>query len=194
MSRKTTIFVTTIAALSIGALGAGAAAGLVKVPGPAAGQAAQIQAAPPGGQRAQAQFADAGPRAFGGAAQIGGRDGPGAGFGPGLQAVDNPAQARRFGGGGGQRIEMAHMGGGRMAGPHRAGGFRGDDRDLDLTADEAGTLIAAQLIMQGNDRLKVGAVTSQGEDTYIVDVVTLEDSLVMRIEVDRETGRRAIIR
>jgi len=48
--------------------------------------------------------------------------------------------------------------------------------------------------MQGNDRLKVGGVVSQGEDTYVVDIVTVDDSLVMQIEVDRDSGRRSIIR
>ena len=48
--------------------------------------------------------------------------------------------------------------------------------------------------MQGNDRLMIGSVTTQGEDTYVVDVVTLDNSLVMQIEVDRDTGRRSPIR
>jgi len=29
--------------------------------------------------------------------------------------------------------------------------------------------------MQGNDRLRVGGVVSQGEDTYVVDIVTVDD-------------------
>ena len=55
-------------------------------------------------------------------------------------------------------------------------------------------MVSAQLILQGNDRLKVGRVVSQGEDTYVVDVVTVDDSLVMQIEIDRDTGRRSIVR
>ncbi|MES9942171.1 MAG: hypothetical protein ABW104_05955 [Candidatus Thiodiazotropha sp. 6PLUC2] len=62
------------------------------------------------------------------------------------------------------------------------------DRDLDLTADEAKTLVAARLIMRGNDRLKVGQVTTQDEDTYLVDIVTVDDSLVRQVEVDRDNG------
>jgi hypothetical protein len=86
-------------------------------------------------------------------------------------------------------------GGGQQDAAHQRGGRSGgEDRDLDLSAVEAGTLISAQLIMQGNDRLKVGGVVSQGEDTYVVDIVTIDDSLVMQIEVDRDSGRRSIIR
>lgn len=157
MSRKTTMYFAAVAAVSIGALGAGAAMGL-----PSLG-------------------------------------GPGTRFDPALGGPQNPVEARRFqfefGGGrdaGGPQIMI--RGGGRFA----HGGLQqrrgGEDRNLDLTADEAGTLIAAQLIMQGNDRLKVGAVAPQGEDTYVVDVVTLEDSLVMQIEIDRDTGRRSPVR
>lgn len=62
------------------------------------------------------------------------------------------------------------------------------DRNLDLTADEARTLVAARLIMRDNDRLKVGQVAEKDENTYLVDVVTVDDSLVRQVEVDRDNG------
>jgi hypothetical protein len=62
------------------------------------------------------------------------------------------------------------------------------DRELDLTADEAKTLVSARLIMRGNDRLKVGQVTEKDEDTYLVDIITVDNSLVRQVEVDRDNG------
>ncbi len=183
MSPKTTIFVTTIAAISIGALGAGAAMGLVDGVTPA-GPTAQTQFAPAAGLGPGAQSAYVGPEAAGGPGQS-------QRFAPGGQDANGPL-ALRGGRGGGQQIMR---GGGQQAAGHwRLGRPGGEDRDLELTADEAGTLVSAQLILQGNDRLKVGRVVSQGEDTYVVDVVTVDDSLVMQIEIDRDTGRRSIVR
>ena len=79
---------------------------------------------------------------------------------------------------GGPAMMMKHMG--------KHGRFA--DRDLDLTADEAKTLVEARLIMRGNDRLKVGQVTQKDDDTYLVDVTTVDDSLVRQVEVDRDSG------
>ncbi|MCU7812178.1 MAG: hypothetical protein KZQ77_13205 [Candidatus Thiodiazotropha sp. (ex Notomyrtea botanica)] len=62
------------------------------------------------------------------------------------------------------------------------------DRDLDLTSEEARTLVEARLIMRGNDRLKVGQVTEKDQDTYLIDIVTVDNSLVRQIEVDRDNG------
>ena len=184
MSHKTTIFITAMAAISIGALGAGAAVGFVDGPTPTS-FATQTQLAPSGGFGRGAQFAEVGPQEFGPPGQ------PGARLAPGDQDNAN-AVARRGGPNGGHQMTR---GGDRQAAAHQRGGRPGgEDRDLELTADEAGTLISAQLIMQGNDRLKVGGVISQGEDTYVVDIVTVDDSLVMQIEVDRDSGRRAVIR
>ncbi|MEJ2621146.1 MAG: hypothetical protein P8163_13035 [Candidatus Thiodiazotropha sp.] len=61
-------------------------------------------------------------------------------------------------------------------------------RALDLTADEAKTLVSARLIMQGNDRLKVGPVIEKDADTYLVDIITVDNSLVRQVEVDRDNG------
>ena len=65
-------------------------------------------------------------------------------------------------------------------------GFK--NRDLDLTAEQAKTLVEARLIMRGNSLLKSGKVTEKDADTYLVDILTLDDSLVRQVEVDREKG------
>lgn len=69
---------------------------------------------------------------------------------------------------------------------HRMGG-KGMQRDLELTADQVRTLAEARLIMRGNDRLKVGEVREQGDD-FIVQIVTVDGSLVREIEVDKDDG------
>lgn len=62
------------------------------------------------------------------------------------------------------------------------------DRNMDLSADEVKTLADAMLIMRGNERLKVGQVTQKDEQTYLVDIVTVDNSLVRQIEVDKDSG------
>jgi hypothetical protein len=62
-------------------------------------------------------------------------------------------------------------------------------QDLDLSIDEAKILMQAHLIRRGNDRLKVGKVTVKDDTTYLVQIVTVDDSLVREMEVDRNTGR-----
>lgn len=64
------------------------------------------------------------------------------------------------------------------------------DRKLDLSADEVKTLIEARMIMHSNDRLKVGKVIQKDDQTYVVDIVTVDDSLVRQIEVDKDVGLR----
>jgi hypothetical protein len=75
---------------------------------------------------------------------------------------------------------------GMMGGKNRPG--PGMNRNLDLSAEEAKTLVEARLIMRGNDRLKVGKVTEQDENTYLVDIETVDHSLVRQISVDRNNG------
>ncbi len=62
-------------------------------------------------------------------------------------------------------------------------------RDLNLSEEEIKTLVQAKLIMRGNDRLKVGKITAKDDTTYSVQIVTVDDSLVREIEIDRNTGR-----
>ena len=58
-----------------------------------------------------------------------------------------------------------------------------------LTVDNVRANFEQHLQGRGNDRLKVGAVTEQDADTIIVEIVTVDDSLVRKIQIDKATGR-----
>ena len=83
-----------------------------------------------------------------------------------------------------ERMAMMAERGGRGAG--MPGRFA--RTDLNLSAEQVRTLIEARLIMHGNGRLKVGEVARKDEQTYLVDIVTVDDSLVRQVEVDKDTG------
>ena len=63
------------------------------------------------------------------------------------------------------------------------------NRELDLTVDQARTLAESRLILAGNDRLKVGPVEAIDDETIAVGIVTVDDSLVVRREIGRDSGR-----
>lgn len=63
------------------------------------------------------------------------------------------------------------------------------DRNLELTVDQARTLAESRLILSGNDRLKIGSVEALDDETIAVEIVTVDNSLVVRREIDRSTGR-----
>ena len=44
------------------------------------------------------------------------------------------------------------------------------------------------LAMQGNDRLKLGKIEAVDDDTITVEIVTIDDSLVQKLAVDRHNG------
>ncbi len=64
----------------------------------------------------------------------------------------------------------------------------GDAVDRDLSADDVRAHLEQSLKWHGNTRLKVGDVTETDDDIIIADIVTLDDSLVQRMEIDRHTG------
>jgi phage shock protein A len=66
---------------------------------------------------------------------------------------------------------------------------RGPDRDLNLTAAQIKTLAEARLIINGNPNLKVGAVKEKDAETYTVDIVAADNSIVVQREVNKRTGR-----
>lgn len=65
--------------------------------------------------------------------------------------------------------------------------------EKNFSADDVKNILEGRLAWYGNKRLKVGEVKKKDDDTYIADIVTADDSLVERLEVDRKTGatRRA---
>jgi len=62
-----------------------------------------------------------------------------------------------------------------------------------LTVDAVRANFEQHLQSRGNDRLKVGAVTEQDDNTIIAEIVTVDDSLVRKIQIDKTTGRHTPI-
>lgn len=59
----------------------------------------------------------------------------------------------------------------------------------ELSVDEVHRIMAGRLAWRGNKRLKLGKVEATGDRTIVVEVVTVDNSLVSRMHVDRESGR-----
>jgi hypothetical protein len=100
-------------------------------------------------------------------------------------------------------MRMKRMHGDRMGrmGPGMRGGMIGGQGmmggmcammmaqgDKDLSADQVRAILEGQIAWTGNKRLKVGAVEQKDEETYVADIVTVDDSLVQQVQVDRNTG------
>lgn len=65
------------------------------------------------------------------------------------------------------------------------GGMAGD---RDLSADQVKDILEGQLAWLGNKRLKVGKVEKKDDDSYLAEIVTVDDSLVQTLAIDRKTG------
>jgi hypothetical protein len=57
-----------------------------------------------------------------------------------------------------------------------------------LSSDDVRHDFEHRLKLMGNDRLKLGAVTQTDEDTIVVEIVTVDNSLVDRFRVDRHSA------
>ncbi len=73
-------------------------------------------------------------------------------------------------------------------GPGFGSGWRRAAPARDLSADDVRKMFEARLAWRGNPNLKLGEVKERDEDTIVADVVTKDDSLVQRYQVDRHTG------
>jgi hypothetical protein len=89
------------------------------------------------------------------------------------------------------RDGMAGCGPGAMGRPGMMGGF---SVDKELSVEDVTKILEGRLAWRGNDRLKVGKVEEKDEKTIIAEIVTVDDSLVKRLEFDRKTGRHRRIR
>ncbi|MCR4377043.1 MAG: hypothetical protein NUV50_02995 [Rhodospirillales bacterium] len=94
---------------------------------------------------------------------------------------------------------MHGQGGGFMQGNGYGPGAYGDcpnNQALDkpLTVDDVRTNLEQNLERSGNDRLKVGKVEDKDDKTITAEIVTVDDSLVRRIEIDKATGRHTPIK
>jgi hypothetical protein len=105
--------------------------------------------------------------------------------------IQRRVEARRDGDRGprGGREMRRGPGGPGVGGLGNLPGGGGRNRDLNLSPDDVKKLAEAALVLQGNDRLKVGKVTEKDADTYAVDIVTRENSLVVTREVNKHNGR-----
>jgi hypothetical protein len=66
--------------------------------------------------------------------------------------------------------------------------------DKPLTVDDVRTNLEQNLERKGNDRLKVGKVEDKDDKTITAEIVTVDDSLVRRIEIDKATGRHTPVK
>jgi hypothetical protein len=57
-----------------------------------------------------------------------------------------------------------------------------------ITVERARTILEGVLAWHGNPRLKLGTVEEQDEDTIVAEILTVDDSLVQRLAIDRATG------
>jgi len=58
---------------------------------------------------------------------------------------------------------------------------------MNLSVDDVRGYLASQLERLNNKRLKVGNINS-GDGTITAEIVTVDDSLVQRLKVDRHSG------
>ena len=57
-----------------------------------------------------------------------------------------------------------------------------------LSLEGAQKVIQQRLAWMGNDRLKLGKVEAKGETAFTAEIVTKDNSLVEKLEIDRKTG------
>jgi hypothetical protein len=57
-----------------------------------------------------------------------------------------------------------------------------------VTVERARAMLEGLLAWHGNPRLKLGTVKEQDEDTIVAEILTVDDSLVQRLAIDRATG------
>jgi len=72
--------------------------------------------------------------------------------------------------------------------------YAGQPLDKPLSVEDARSNLEQRLQKQGNDRLKVGKVEDKDDKTIIAEIVTVDGSLVEKIEIDKATGRSRPVR
>ena len=92
---------------------------------------------------------------------------------------------------------MGHMGSGMMG--YGAGGqggcpFHQAAFTEELTVESVTKFLEQRLSHMGNERLKVGEVTTKDDETIVAEIVTVDGSLVQKLEFDRDTGRQHPVR
>lgn len=128
-----------------------------------------------------AVYADAGKSATQGSMMqrgqmMGGQMGPGM-MGPGAMGPGMMGGMMRGGQGGMMGPGMMDQGFGDRVVPSKH-----------LSTDDVRHFLEYRLARRGNKRLKVGEVKEEGKDSIIADIVTVDDSLIERLKVDRHSG------
>ena len=59
---------------------------------------------------------------------------------------------------------------------------------MNLSADDVRAYLDLRLKRMGNKRLKLGDIKPGEADTLTADIVTVDNSLVQRLKIDRHTG------
>jgi hypothetical protein len=111
--------------------------------------------------------------------------GSGGGHGPGMMSGYGPGWMHDYGRGSRQGY-----------GPQNCPWLQGDTTgsgastqgNLNLSTDDVKAKFERWIDTQGNPRLKLGAIREKDADTFEVDVVTKDDSLVQQFLVNRHTG------
>lgn len=118
--------------------------------------------------------------------------GPGYGTGPGMMGQGYGMGPGMMGPGMMNMMPMMH---GMMMGPGMMGrgygmgpGMMGAWSGRDVTEDDVRGFLGRHLEMHGLERLKVGKIDASDERVFKADIITKEDSLVVRVVVDRRTG------
>ena len=57
-----------------------------------------------------------------------------------------------------------------------------------ITVERARAMLEGVLAWHGNPRLKLGTVEEQNDDIIVAEILTVDDSLVQRLAIDRATG------
>jgi len=76
-------------------------------------------------------------------------------------------------------------------GGYGSGGCQNGGQALDapLTVDDVRANLQKHIEWKGNDRLKVGTVIETDANTITAKIVTVDDSLVRKVQIDKNTGR-----
>jgi len=110
--------------------------------------------------------------------------GPGYGYGPGYGWQQGPFPGGAVAPGYGPGMRGGRHGGwGSYAAPVAPWAADGN-----VTVDEIKQLLTWQMQRRNNPNLKLGKVEAKDDATIVAEIVTKDDSLVSRIEVDRKTG------
>jgi hypothetical protein len=120
-------------------------------------------------------------------------DGMGQGMGQGMMMGQGQGQGMCPSGQGmGQGNMMGHaMGSGMMMGQgHGMMGGWPVPAGAKLSGDDVAAWLEHFLARTGNPNLRLGSVTEKDDYTVMAEIVTIDNSLVQRLEIDRRTGQR----